>query len=283
MRLPLLILLLLAQMPALAERIAFEILPGRMALAEHAAGDPGKPAVVLVHGFLQTHEFPTIRRLAEGLADEGYPVLAPTLTLGVPERMQSLDCGAIHTDGIEEKAAELVAWVNWLRARHSGPVVLFGHSSGASLVLATLRLHPDLPVAGVLLASLTYFGPGSARSETLEDVVRARADLAAGRKVGRYGLGYCNPFVATPEAYLSHRALDRERVMADIDASPVPVALVMGGRVDPAERKWIEWLQAQGAAPDRIDDANHFFADAAEFELLDWVLARLDAVRNGAQ
>ena len=71
-------------------RIELEVVPGITAEADYWPGEADKPAVLILHGFLQTREFPTVRRLAEALADEGYSVLTPSLTLGLNRRRQSL-------------------------------------------------------------------------------------------------------------------------------------------------------------------------------------------------
>jgi dienelactone hydrolase len=63
-----------------AETVTLTLANKLMATAEFHEGEPDKPAVILLHGFLQTHQFPTIKRLADSLADEGYTVLASSPT-----------------------------------------------------------------------------------------------------------------------------------------------------------------------------------------------------------
>ncbi len=70
-------------------RMELDIAPGVTAEADYWPGEADMPAVLILHGFLQTSEFPTVRRLAESLAEEGFSVLTPSLTLGLNRRRQS--------------------------------------------------------------------------------------------------------------------------------------------------------------------------------------------------
>src|SRR3569832_1138568 len=91
-----------------------EMRPGIPANAEYLIGQRSKPAVLMLHGILQTREFPTVATLARGLQDAGYTVLLPTLSLNIPNRMQSLACEAVHNHSMEDDVAEIVRWVGWL-------------------------------------------------------------------------------------------------------------------------------------------------------------------------
>src|SRR3569833_1002901 len=90
MRLYLLCLLMsVFSVAAHAAIVQQEMRPGIPANAEYLIGQRSKPAVLLLHGFLQTREFPTVATLARGLQDAGYAVLLPTLSLNIPNRMRS--------------------------------------------------------------------------------------------------------------------------------------------------------------------------------------------------
>src|SRR3569832_2425972 len=70
--------------------------------AEYLIGQRSKPAEMLLHGFLQTREFPTVATLARGLQAAGYTVLLHTLSLNIPNRLQSLACEAVHKHSMED-------------------------------------------------------------------------------------------------------------------------------------------------------------------------------------
>ena len=50
------------------------------AYAEYFQGDADKPTILILHGFLLTHNFHTVKRLAESLHESGYNILIPTFT-----------------------------------------------------------------------------------------------------------------------------------------------------------------------------------------------------------
>ncbi len=83
-------------------RVELEVAPGLTAAAAYWQGEADMPPVLIAHGFLQTREFPTVSRLAESLADFGYSVLKPSLSLGIDRRTKSLACEAIHTHSMQQ-------------------------------------------------------------------------------------------------------------------------------------------------------------------------------------
>lgn len=102
---------------ALADVMSLIAPNGREATAEYRPGRSDLPAVLIVHGFLQTRAFPTVAALADGLAQAGFTVLTPTLTLNVSRRRHSLPCEAVHSHTFEMDVAEVAAWADWLERR----------------------------------------------------------------------------------------------------------------------------------------------------------------------
>jgi len=145
--------LLLLAPPGAAEIVPMAAPNGRLATAEYQPGGAGLPAVMVIHGFLQTRDFATVAALADTLAGAGYTVLRPTLTLNVSSRRRSLPCEAVHTHTFEMEVDEVGAWTEWLSRRGHRVVVLVGHSSGAAAILPHLpRPHPA--VGGAFLIGL---------------------------------------------------------------------------------------------------------------------------------
>ena len=151
-----LICLLLSAFPAWAHAaiVQLQVRPGIHASAEYLDGQRDKPAILLLHGFLQTRDFPTVATLARGLRDAGYPVLSPTLSLNIPNRSQSLACEAVHRHSMDDDIGEITRWVNWLKSRGHRSIVLIGHSFGSLQLLAYLDAKPDRAVKGYFGASL---------------------------------------------------------------------------------------------------------------------------------
>lgn len=267
---------LLTATPGHAEIVELAM-PGKLvAQADFRSGEASKPAVILLHGFLQTHAYPTVRRLADTLAGEGYTVLTPTLSLGVPQRRQSLACEAIHTHSLEDGVAELDAWVKWLKARRPGKILLAGHSMGSLYVLGYMSRKPDADIAKVVGISIMEgsLKIGEAARPALVQRLRAQA-LAHGRDLVREQLSFCPEYRSTVSALLSYVEWGPERILGAINQIEIPVSMIMGNRDDLLGKGWLQRLKKSRARVRVIEGANHFMDGAFEFDLVDLFLAEL--------
>ncbi len=264
-------------------RMQLDMGSGLVAEAEYWPGAAEKPAVLILHGFLQTREFPTVRRLAESLADEGYSVLTPSLTLGVSHRRQSLACEAIHTHSMQQDVAELHAWTDWLARRAGKPPVVIGHSTGGIQLAALLDMVDSPPIDHALLISLTYFADFSGGASAAEIAVRAQSYLAVSRadELDSFALGYCRDYVTTAGNLMSYLSWDGERVSRALRDSPVPVTVIFGDRDDRIDRRWLDALRGSAVRLRPVKGANHFFDLAHEFDLLDEVVRVISGVNHG--
>jgi len=250
--------------------VILEMKSGDSAEAAYWAGEPDMPAILIQHGFLQTRHFPTVRRLALALADSGFTVLTPTLTLGIDRRTASLPCEAVHTHTMEHTQEEIAIWVDWLHAKTGQEPVVIGHSAGSINLLDYLTHSPGSPVAHAIFISVTYFGHGEAAFESPEHAARARAALARGEAgLAEYALGFCRQYVTTPAAYLSYYDWDKQRTNRAFQSCGVSSTLIAGSADDRIDLEWIETLQQHGAEVRIVEGANHFFDQFHEFDLLD--------------
>jgi pimeloyl-ACP methyl ester carboxylesterase len=276
-----LLCLLLSALPASvhASIAQLEMRPGITASAEYLAGQHDKPAVLLLHGFLQTREFPTVAILARGLHDAGYSVLSPTLSLGIPDRAQSLACEAVHTNSLDDDAAEIAHWVVWLKAHGHRSIVLVGHSFGSLQLMAYLTNHPDTAVKAYIGASLIEAQIGkTARAPLVADlenrVQKKQGDLVA------QSLSFCHKYLSTPESLLTYVRWDQAHLMAALKQSPVSVRLIMGDSDEMLGRNWIKTLQHVRIPMVIVKGANHFMDGEHEFDLLDHTLTFLEPVQQ---
>jgi pimeloyl-ACP methyl ester carboxylesterase len=271
-----------AGVAAESARIELEVQRGLIAEADFWPGEIDRPAVLILHGFLQTREFPTVRRLATVLADEGWSVLTPTLSLGVNRRVQSLPCEAIHTHSIEQDAAELEAWVRWL-FQHTGQApVLIGHSTGGVQVAALLHSRPQIPVAQAVMISLTYFGDSPDSPDADRRLVEARqAEHARPAAIDSFALSFCRSYATTPARLLSYLNWDAATLKSALLAQDRPVTVIIGGDDQRIDRSWLAALEAGGVQLRSIAGADHFFDLAHEFELADEVIATLEQPPHG--
>ena len=271
----LLCFLLLAQTAAGGEVSLEGVGKMPLARAEYRPGQAERPAVLILHGFLQTHAFGTVHRMLEGLSGEGYAVLSPTLTLGVPNRQRSLPCETIHKHRLTDAHAELDAWLAWLEKRHPGPVVLVGHSFGSAVLASYLQARKPPRVRKLIAVSIT-----EARTHRPEQEIQAlrrslRERVARGeRGIVTLPLSYCKRYTSTPESLLSYLDWDAQRILQALRSLPIDKALIMGGDDALIPPDWVARLRQTGRVH-VVQGANHFLDGLHEFELLDLLLAEL--------
>lgn len=261
---------------AQAQRVAIAI-DGRLtAAAEYIAGQWDKPAVLILHGFLQTHEFPIVRQLTQHLAEAGYTVLAPTLTLGIADRKQSLACEAINTHTLQDSVREIDTWVRWLKKRRT-PIVLIGHSFGTIYLLNYLEGRPEPGIGKLIGISLIEGGlsmADNARRQALLQKLHRLAENPSPSLV-KQAFSFCKQYQSTPRGLLSYMEWSPDRIVASIENSKLPMAFIVGSRDDRLGPDWIRRLQATPAHTYVIDGANHFMDGQHEFDMLERLLGEL--------
>lgn len=271
------IILLCLSAPAKAAIVSVTTADNIVANAEYRPGDADKPVVLIVHGFLQTRNFPTVARLANSLNELNYPVLAPTLSLGIESRKSSLACEAIQTHSMPQAVAEIALWVNWLMEKGHSSIVLVGHSAGSTTAVAYLNANPSPAVKKAALISLGYFGEGKASFERESDARRARQWIAQGKtELDTYALAFCKTYVARPEDFLSYYSWSKGRSLRALEKATTPVYAIIGGADERMDREWVHRLGDSHVTLITVPGANHFFDDVHEFDLLDQMERILD-------
>jgi len=262
--------------PLFAEPVEARLPTGTFVTADFRPGKADLPAVLLIHGFMQTREFPTVSRLADGLSSAGYTTLSPTLSLGISRRSASLACEAVHRHTLEQDVAEIAYWMSWLARRKPGPVVIVGHSYGSlqSLIYAADKPSPALRQ---LIALSLVDAERQSEPHTLNAMLSdAKKRIARGDKdLVRYPLGYCKQYVSTPQSFFSYARWHRPDILRLARQSKVPLKVIMGGNDDRMGKDWPQQLGAAGNHVQVIAGANHFFDAEHEFDVLELSLALL--------
>lgn len=268
--------LLISGLPvwAHADIVRLEMRPNIGASAKYQAGQRDKPAILLLHGFLQTREFPTVATLARGLHDAGYTVLTPTLSLGIPNRRQSLACEAVHRHSLDDDIHEIAHWVDWLKSRGHRSIVLAGHSFGSLQLLAYLSTRPDKTIKAYIGASLIETQIGAAPRPALIAELENRT-LDKRPALVTQSLSFCKKYTSTPHAVLSYVRWDQVRTLTAVKDAPIKVQLIMGAADNMIEHNWIYALRHVHAAMVVVPGANHFMDGEHEFDLLEHTLAFL--------
>ncbi len=249
---------------------------GKVATADFHAGNDGLPAVLILHGFLQTRTFPTIASTYEALSTAGYTVVAPTLSLGISRRNKSLSCEAAHLHSLEDDTEEVAFWVRWLEQKRHQSIVLVGHSFGNVQLLSYLRRSPSPAVTQAILISLVDVEAkqGPQARDRLAQALRDRIVHGNNALLGAE-FGNCRKYVSPPAALLSYLNVSRNSILDALARSPVPVEVIMGGKDDRMGADWVEKLVARGIKVRVIPGASHFFDDQYEFDLQEAVLRAL--------
>lgn len=264
-----------------AVEISEKLPNGLTASADYRAGLSGAPAFLVLHGFLVTHQYPTVQSISNDLEGQGYSVLAPTLSLDVTGRRAGLACDAIHTHTLAKDLGEIEFWLDWLSRRTQGPIYLVGHSFGSIQLLAYLNNHAAPRVRGLFGISMSYMGAAGEEIRA-DEVQRAEAMLREGRRdLGRYNLLYChNNYTSTPEGYLDYARLGRDQVLLWLRHAGRPVISIMGGADKRFGPDWVAAMREVGGTVQVVDGASHFFDGAYEFDLLEELSSSLGLIKD---
>jgi pimeloyl-ACP methyl ester carboxylesterase len=247
-----------------------------VALADYRKGDADKPVLVLVHGFMQTHDFHTIHNLITSLHDEGFSILAPNLSLNVPYRRKALACEAINTHTIEDAVEELDSWSQWLIDQGHRHIILIGHSSGSLKNLAFFLSTKKPEVRRLIGISIVESRMNASGEEIAQLQQQLKQRIANNdKRLTRHQLSFCKVFQATPQSLLSYLRWTPSYILQRIQETHKDVSFIMGGNDNRLGPGWIEKLKATGKPVHVIEGSNHFMDGAHEFELLEYLLSTL--------
>ncbi len=261
---------------ALADEARLTLKNGLIATAAYKAGNPELPAVLILHGFLQTRDFPTVYQLAGSLSDSGYTVLSPNLSLGISRRNKSLACEAIHTHNMLDDLGEIDNWVNWLVSKGHNQIVLIGHSYGSLMLVAYLSSHPNPAVKKLIAISLV----DAQIDMNAQHLEKAKLDLQRRLKnhdasLLNYPLSFCKKYPTSAQNYLSYADWQQPRVIQALSNLKVPATLIMGSADTRLGPGWLSALKKAVPSLVLVKGADHFMSGEYEFDLLDAVLAAL--------
>jgi pimeloyl-ACP methyl ester carboxylesterase len=254
-----------------AEPLRLPSSDGTFLNAEYIPGDTRRPAIVVLHGFLQTHEFLATQNIVRSISALGYATVGPNLSLGISDRKQSMQCQAPHRHTFDDDLREIDSWVGWLRDQGYSRVIIVGHSWGSQHGLGYVEKYTKSPVAAVIAISLV-------RSEQAAQVRTgqiAQAQARAARKdtsLQPYILSFCKTFMASPQSYVSYARWDDARVIDSLkrlQERKVPVYVVSGSKDKRIDAHWVKELRRRASEVTVIDGANHFFSSIHEFDLSD--------------
>ncbi len=248
--------------------------------ANYVQGETSKPAVLILHGFLATNQFHTIKSTSEALNLEGFTTLAPTLTLNISQRRNLVKCTSLHTHTLKRDIIEIAHWINWLQAQGHSNIVLIGHSNGSLELLEYLSKTQNPSISAVILTSLFYLN--DPKLGILPEEVSQAKMLLKNRinKPSHYHFLFCNDqYYATPESFLSYLKMDKSYTLSLLKNLTTPSYTIMGGadkRFQKVGRQWLDALEQTPTHLITIEGANHFFSREYEFDLQEKIIEILN-------
>lgn len=266
--------LFLNSLPALAEQVETKLPNGVIATANFHSGVNSLPAVITLHGFLQTQYSPPMSSLASNLSSRGYTVLSPTMSLNVNHRSQSMACEAVHTHTMESEVDELSYWVSWLNTRGYKNIVVVGFSSTGNIAALLLGArNTQSSVKHIILTSLNPVFLDTAERQQMRASLNSKQNKTA-KRLERVSLGYCKKnYTTTANNYLSYASYDNNKVLELVRDNPVPTEIILGTADTIMPDNWIAKITGINTQNHvtLIKNATHFFDDTHEFDLAEAV------------
>jgi esterase/lipase len=252
--------------------ISAKLEDGKIVTAEYRPAAADSPAVLVMHGFLQTRNYLTVTNIAESASEAGYAVLLPTLSLGVSERKKSLQCDAIHNHSFSSDIKEIDYWVKWLEKKGHKNITVIGHSFGSLHLLGYLMDYADPMITQYIGTSLLDVSR-EIDSQKQESYITDAMDRIKNNNnaLGEYAVSYCKKYMAPARDYMSYASWSRKSILDSINTIKIPVTVILGAKDKRLDPNWKSDLIKHGANVIMIDEANHFFSGGQEFELLDTI------------
>jgi len=269
--------------PALAETVSLSLPGSKVATATWRNGSVERPAIIVMHGFLQTRTYRATRNIIEALSSQGHAILGPNLTLGISNRQQSMQCQAAHQHTFDGDLKEIFAWTQWLKARGFKSFIVVGHSWGSQHGISFTINYPQVPVKAVIAISLTPPHITQADRSTQVNFAQ-KLFLSQPSTLHKYQLSFCKNYTSTPVGYLSYAACTEEKLLkalAKLKSRKIPVYIVLGGKDRRINARWIN-LMRKSSKLIVVKGANHFFSSVHEIELtdkLEEILGRMAKIR----
>jgi esterase/lipase len=258
---------------SLADTIEVKLPSGIIASADFHQGLTSQPAILLLHGFLQTRSSPPMSTLANNLASKGYTTLSPTISLGINKRKQSMACEMVHTHTMNEEIAELIFWTKWLSIKGYKNIVLIGFSSTGNINILMQNMQAThTAVNKIILISINPMAVDQSEFKISQSPNSVRSKN--NKKPYFYSLGYCHKnFFASNTSYLSYAKYADANLLSFISQNTLPTEYIFGSSDTVLPPNWPEKIRSLNthAQITMIDKATHFFDGEFEFDLAEAV------------
>jgi len=277
------LLMCLLSQSLMAETVKITLPGAKVATATWNNGSVDRPAIIVMHGFLQTRTFRATSNIIEALSSQGHAILGPNLSLGISNRQQSMQCQAAHQHTFDGDLKEILAWTQWLKAKGFKSFILVGHSWGSQHGISFANTYPNVPVKALIAFSLTP--PKITQAARKAQINFAQQQLLSKPSaLHKYQLSFCKNYTSTPVSYLSYAACTEKELikgLAKLRERKIPVYIILGSSDRRINKRWIASMKKSSHLI-VVKGANHFFSSVHELELadkLEEILGRMAAIR----
>lgn len=259
-------------------------------LAESSSLEDG--VTLIVHGLQAHNRMEIIEAIQQTLLQSGRSSLAINLGLGIDNRRGFFDCGWPHRHGFDQAAAEIQAWIDWLKQQGAGPISLIGHSFGGTQALVYLDRYRGSPVNRLILLA-----PATRRYDRLKSEYLARyqkdLDTVLAQAQAMIDAGNGNQLMQNVDFFFCPRArisassfydyYRRDGAFAHLPEylrrTQTPVMVIAGGN-DERQPDVIRLLSPETDGLDKrlvvIENAGHFFLDLNIEEAIEYAVAFIE-------
>lgn len=263
---------ILLSTPSYSKTISVTIPGDIVANADFRTGEKNKPAVLVLHGFMSTYQLNIVQAMADELENNGYTVLAPTLSLNITNRQGGANCDAIHTHTMASDVVEILWWLEWLNNKGYNNIVVIGHSTGSLQLAILLSNNPPSYITKAILTAPAYLAgpPFDQNTEKKELELAKQMVINKDISLHEFSLSYCKGnFVAPANVFLSYKQWTAEKFIALVEQLTLPYTVILGERDHRFGRHWNANLNMGKGKVRIVPEANHFFDSPAEFDFLD--------------
>jgi len=247
-------------------------------------------AMLIVHDTLAHHRMEIIAAQQELLRERGINTLAITLSLGLNQRRGMFDCAIEQDHRHDDAVEEIDTWVQWLKEKGVGKIVLAGHGRGAAQVALYAERKQDKAIKKlVLIAPLMQTFESAEREYQLRFRKSLRETLGRAEELISQDRGdellegasflECQDPKVTAGAFADYYSASPRFVTTNLLVNVKVPALIITGDQDAAEAGF---ASTTGAAPktgavtvERVPGADRYFSDLFADQLADRIKAFL--------
>jgi len=247
-------------------------LNGKLEMA--AGGGMSDGVIVILHGTLGHNDMEIIASLQDLFLENDRNSLAINLSLNVDDRHGFLPCESQHSHEMDDASDELAAWVSWLAFQGADDIVIVGHSRGGNQVARFIvDRQPVVNMAVLIAPSVAIETANADRAEVLR--LAMNSDWLQDVQ-----FLHCSDATVSSNSYLSYYGpANRMDTPALLERIEMPVLVFSGSEdtVVPGLAEHMMKVKQDNVMFEEIDGAGHFFRDLYLYDVVDSMLAFLNA------